>query len=1604
MNAARAAEINILVRVLQENPAALREIQQQIKQINTTASRGAMAGMFGGAASSGLIKFGKNVQWAGRQLEYRFTLPLVLAGAAAVKFANDNARAFTQLQNVYIGAGDTSAAFTKELATQKALFEAMSSVYGIAQSEVISIGVEWAKAGERSLGLGRSVKATLDVLTVAGGDYLEVTHELIALRQAFGLSAGQLRTALGIIAVAASKSAVGFTDYLEAATRAGATSRAVGVDIQHFVALVASMTPAAGDAVGAATALNRIFARLFTPTKQSAEVLQLAGINIHETTWQAANGAQRIQRLAEAWKKLTPAQRVFLDSQIGSRFQINRISVLLDDVINKHGRYQGVLDATANKQRAVNILQEQVNNTLKSSPKAFDELKVSIENMIARAIVPLIPSILQFIGLINQVVTWFAHLSPSTRSWILELLALLAILGPIVSYVGSFMTLFGIMGKTFGGLGKGVFVAIRWFLRLIGVLGASQAEAETTLADVEGAVAGMDASIQGLLASIATGVETIVAELEMLPAAMAAASAESSAGLAGSAPEAAAAGGIVGTAFDEGVVAALEVGIPIKVAAVLAEIAAMVEAGATAALAGGALVGTAFDAGITAALAGGEMFAAAAPALGAGVLELGAGVAAEAEGAGVLIGTAIVDGVEAPLYALADGAAAAFTDVIDVVGTEVVAGIGVIGEEGAVAMAGLAGGWAIALAAALGAAITFAVAKTSSGLTSFITGMWMTFFLGPIGFVMHVFEDTIWNGIKNVASIFAKLPGFIYDVLKSALQVVINFAKAIIQALSYAFNPWQRHSPSLVDLVNSGVDAILAKYSSLRTLDIGSSWRKAVADIMRFNGATKGIVNAADDAKLNKNVLTIAKNNPAAVPAAQGMVADIRVLRGDLDSLAAAYGRQLVVVNRWQDRLDAANASLEAQQSILRNEKYALDVIDNALNTAQSDLDKWSSAPLQGMQAMDDAIFKNQQDTKGLQLQLLKLEDTYGTIDGLTQRMSDLSGEMDLLSGQRNALRLKGAGSDVLAPFTDQINALQQGENGISSTITQMKKLQDEIDKLQHKGQELDLEKSLNFDGLLREIDQTAHAMTEMPFDTVIAHVRKDRAEVDRLTRSHDKQNRVVQAQQILVDGLQNKVDNLQNTYDKEKTKLDDLGKAYDSVKSIIDEMTSALDSSAAAAKAADDALAQAFNDAGAGNFKTPNLKPTIDSSGLDKMLREMQKKLGKFKFKLPDITAPFKRAWHAVQDWWTHSAWPWLSGLPGKIWGFLSSSSTWTGMLHAFESPFVGAWNFVTGWWNNTAYPWLTGLPGQIGGALSGIFGAITQPFKDAWKQLGGGKGSIPFQIGHFVVMFSLFPLKIIGALGLLGWRLINWVGKGFEDLLKQLPHLVGHVMSWFGGLPGRILSAVTGAFDFGGRLIGWVGNAALRFVGALPGLFKGAWNWFRDLPGWLLGAAGDIGTLLWKGLKGIGGAIGGALKDGLSGAWQGIKDWWNENIAGKGFHWHKTMPGPIPDINIDLAVPRLAKGGVAQSQPGGLLAMLGEAGRNEAILPLPSGFSMGMLAATLTRLDHALSHGAIAPTRSVTNDNRKTELHFHGDLSFPNVRDGDDAENFIRNLEAMT
>lgn len=236
------------------------------------------------------------------------------------------------------------------------------------------------------------------------------------------------------------------------------------------------------------------------------------------------------------------------------------------------------------------------------------------------------------------------------------------------------------------------------------------------------------------------------------------------------------------------------------------------------------------------------------------------------------------------------------------------------------------------------------------------------------------------------------------------------------------------------------------------------------------------------------------------------------------------------------------------------------------------------------------------------------------------------------------------------------------------------------------------------------------------------------------------------------------------------------------------------------------------------------------------------------------------------------------------------------------------------------------TGLPGRIVNALGDIVSKI-------WGVMTGSVSWIDTNaIQPVVGFFTGIPGRVVSALGDIVstiWTALTSSGTWIDSNVLQ------PVVGFFTGLPSRLMTGLG------------------SIVSTVFGGMTGAWDWIKSnvydpIVNGFAGLPGDIAKVV----EGALGKLGDLGKDLINWVIDGLNDMINFYDSHRpslfGLSPLPYIP-PIPTI-------AMADGGVVRARPGGTLALLGEGGRDEAVVPLDHGWNR---------------NGAAAPTQGHTFNN---------------------------------
>jgi TP901 family phage tail tape measure protein len=1208
-------------------------------------------------------KWGNQVQWTGRQLQRNWTMPLLLAGGAAVKFALDNEKSFVHTRKVY---GDASAAaqfyikqshgtitadqaaarskevFAAELEALEDNFRALSEQYGVNLAKVNEISGAWAAAGFSGRDLAKSVEATMQAIQLGNNmDPGVATRALISTQAQYNLSSDELIDTLYLLNAVENQTGIELEGLIQGFQRSAGVARAAGVSTRELAAQLAALVPTAGSAAQAGNALKTIYSRLLAPTGDMVDILGEMNINIADQSWKSATLSDRLKMVTKSFNGMGDAQRAAAASILGSRWQFNKLIILLDEMERKNSFYHKALNATTDETKIFNQAQQELNAILDSSPNKFARVWASIQNGMAQAIGPLIPVLLSLFNGIRMGVDAFQRLSPEMQKfWVMVALGV-AILPVIVVYVGSLVVLIATLARVFltvvpilaiatGGLAKFAAALLitgpfHLFMGLVGAAGA--------VVMGFGRVLGINAIATKAWAVLTKAIHTAFWGYTILLY-------------------------LAGYTKMQALTAAGQVKIAALWAAGFTWIKAQI-ATFWAFAAVGNIVGWARQIAITIAgslamngawkmgfvkMWGTMMLMMSAIWLGftTHLLAMAGSVVTFGGKMGVLWST---------MWAVIGGIFVTFREFMLVQFAIMRAGLFAIWVQmhlGLTAITaafskGMTALWAFmhlkmsAITVVLGGglskvwgALHIAMAAITKGFWTQVIRMWivgMTILMGSPKMLLMIFKrvfiavasallspwaiaiaavlalaytfrDQIVNLWGNITSYFSDssngmvkavlsswnaLPQGVSNALVAVARVIAAAVRQISEWLSY-LNPFARHSPSLVDNVTAGTARIGELYGAM-TATVAGHIKGAARDIKAYGAAVAHLLKGAASFDEAQNRAKIKKFAPGALDEYIQLSNRLKQLTKDLAGYQKAMDAQQAVVDRWQDKLDAANAALDKQQDILDRLTDTADAWKDKLDAANASLDHFASAPLEGMHEAAEAMFANEMAQKALRLEMMRIEEVTGPLDELKSKMDAINGAQELLRGEQSALRSAGAGSEVLSGYQDQIDLLDQQKVAFEDAIAPLNAMQNELDELQRQAEMMDLENSLKFDPLTHAIENAANAMEELPFDEVMAGITAAQADIALYTTKWEEANAAVQAQQAVVDAATAARDKLQDSLDREEAKLAKIKDAYEQVNEAIRDIETAMNDVMSAADKMSDKLSKSGKGGGAGSM-----------------------------------------------------------------------------------------------------------------------------------------------------------------------------------------------------------------------------------------------------------------------------------------------------------------------------------------------------------------------------------------------------------------------------------
>lgn len=381
--------------------------------------------------STNLLNWGKNTQWAGRQLMVGFTVPLLMFANAAEKAYKDMETASVQLRRVY-GDLSTTEAETNRMAKSVQNLAMQYTKYGIAVSDTMDVAAKIAATGKQGQDLLTQVNEVSRMAALGGVSQADALETVISLTNAFGIASKDLGDNINFLNYTQNQTVLSLSDMTEAIPKAAPVVQQLGGNVKDLAFFLTAMKEGGVNATQGANALKSGLASIINPTKSATDFLGKFNINLGSiVSNNKGNIKQTVIDLGEALNKLDPLNRAQAIEKLFGKFQFSRMSALLKNVTDAKSQASMVSSIAEKSKVELEILAQRELKRVSDSPlyrfqKAQKELQaalIPLGEQFMKSMAPIIDFFTKFIkgfndlnkssgGFLSNLVTWVGGIAP----------------------------------------------------------------------------------------------------------------------------------------------------------------------------------------------------------------------------------------------------------------------------------------------------------------------------------------------------------------------------------------------------------------------------------------------------------------------------------------------------------------------------------------------------------------------------------------------------------------------------------------------------------------------------------------------------------------------------------------------------------------------------------------------------------------------------------------------------------------------------------------------------------------------------------------------------------------------------------------------------------------------------------------------------------------------------------------------------------------------------------------------------------------------------------------------------------------------------------------
>jgi len=402
-----------------------------------------------------IINWGKNTQWAGRQLTVGLTVPIAAFGVAASKAFRDADQELVRLTKVYGGLSATSSAeLAKVRKDVEATAKELAAAYGASYKDTISLAADIAATGKQGNELLESTKEATRLSILGEVDRQEAMKATLAIQSAFKQNTNELTESINFLNAVENQTSTSLADLVEAIPKAGPVVKALGGDVEDLALYLTAMREGGINASEGANALKSALASIINPTKVAKEQFMGFGIDLSGiVNKNAGNLTATILEIQAALETLDPLKKSQAIEQLFGKFQFARMNALFENLGKQGSQTLQVLDLMkASSQDLANVAGRELSQITESASGRYRRALESLKADLAKVGEEFLKIQTFFIELVDKVINFVQKLPDPIQKVLTLLAGFTAAAGPLIMLTGVFANFFGYVIKGVGHL------------------------------------------------------------------------------------------------------------------------------------------------------------------------------------------------------------------------------------------------------------------------------------------------------------------------------------------------------------------------------------------------------------------------------------------------------------------------------------------------------------------------------------------------------------------------------------------------------------------------------------------------------------------------------------------------------------------------------------------------------------------------------------------------------------------------------------------------------------------------------------------------------------------------------------------------------------------------------------------------------------------------------------------------------------------------------------------------------------------------------------------------------------------------------------------------